>query len=73
MRYLVNLSRFVINPGGEVKGKCLSEGCMSVPLLYAPVKRAAWVHAKGLDREAILLSIKLMVTCPVVFSMKSII
>lgn len=43
----------VINPEiVEQEGEVFEpEGCMSVPLLYAPVKRAAWVHAKGLDRE----------------------
>jgi len=29
----------------------IPEGCLSIPELFAPVKRAEWVHAKAFDRN----------------------
>ncbi len=43
----------LINPEVVQRARCemMDEGCLSVPGIYEPVERAAWIRARGLGRD----------------------
>jgi peptide deformylase len=53
-------ARPLINPGiAERRGQAVAEeGCLSIPGIFAPVERAAWVRVEALDRDGRPLSLE---------------